>query len=57
MASLLTALAFTLGLAAITVGVTFIYWPAGPITGGLFVCIGAYGYQRGTQGKPVSTDV
>lgn len=54
MASLLTALAFTLGLAAITVGVTFIYWPAGPITGGLFVCVGAFGYQRGQPEKPVT---
>jgi hypothetical protein len=51
MASLLTALAFTLGLAAIAVSIGFVYWPAGGVFAGLSVCVGAYGYQKG-QVKP-----
>lgn len=46
MASLLPALAFLAGLAAIVTGLGFIYWPAAPIAAGTILCAGALGYER-----------
>ena len=46
MANLLTVAAFAAGLALITAGVAFVYWPAGLVTGGLLITGLAWSYAQ-----------